>query len=440
MFRSQSCQRRARIASALGLGCAALLGACSSSVDESGGSSSSTTSGGASLAPGASATAPRPSAAGTVTPTAPATDTMKTCAQGRATAAPVTPTVWLVVDGSGSMGDDFADTSRWEALRSALMDPGGVVQTLETTVRFGLVIYNGPEENLFDPNIGGNGGNNGGVPGACNAPENINPLCLCFTGYEPFCCQPRCGGMTAMPAPDPMPAPMPDPMQPPMQCENIVVVNPALSNYAAINASYPQEQLGGSTPTHRALERIVSTLPVVNQTLPDDMTGPTYVVLATDGEPNDFCSDSGGGGFQNDVAQRVVEVVRNGVQMGMKMFVVSLAGEDRRLRQHLEEVAGIGSPGQPPFEPAGKDELVDTLRTIIGGTTCQIALDGTVMSDQACTGSVMYNGQNLPCNDPNGWRLVDDHTLQLTGSACEAFLSTPSMVYAQFPCGVFVPQ
>jgi hypothetical protein len=359
---------------------------------------------------------------------------MKSCAEGKASAAPVIPTVWLVVDGSGSMGEDFEGGSRWDALRSALMDPAGVVQTLETAVRFGMVIYNGPEENLIDQFTGGGNGITG-----CYAPENINALCLCFTGYEPFCCQPECGGMPMTP---PMSGPMSGPSPQPSQCENLVVVDPALSNYAAINAAYPQEELGGSTPTHRALEKIVGTLPVVNQPLPDDIKGPTYVILATDGEPNDFCLDAaaGGGSFQADASPRVVEVVTSGVQMGMRMFVVSLAGDDDRLRAHLQEVAAIGSPGQAPFEPAGKDELVQALRGIIGGTTCQITLNGTVKSNQACSGSVTSNGVTLPCNDPNGWRLVDDHTLQLTGTACETFLSTKSLVYANFPCGVFIPQ
>lgn len=353
-----------------------------------------------------------------------------TCAEGTATAAPVIPTVWLVVDGSSSMAEDFQGTSRWTALRSALMDPTGVVPALETAVRFGLVIYNGPAENLIGPIIGA-----AGSGGSCNAPENINPLCLCFTGNEPFCCQPQCGGMSSM-APA-MPAPTGA-----AQCENLVVVDPQLSNQAAIAAAYPMQELGGSTPTHRALERIVGTLPVVDRSLPDDMSGPTYVLLATDGAPNEICLGASGDmpSLQLDASASVLEVTRDGVQMGMRMFVVSLAGDDARLRQHLEEVAAIGSPGQPPFEPAGKDELVETLRGIIGGATCQIALNGTIEADEACTGTVTYNGEVLACNDPNGWRLVDDHTLQLTGTACETFVGTRSVVHARFPCGVFVPQ
>lgn len=413
---------------------ASFLCACSSSVEETPGARSANsgkTNGSATLGTGASSTV-----TSGVTGTGGA-GSSNTCAKGRATTLPVTPTVWLVVDGSGSMGQDFADTSRWEALRTALMAPGGVVATLETAVRFGLVIYNGPD----DFNIGGGGGRpgRGGGGSICFAPERINPSCLCISGFEPFCCEASCG------APDPMSMPMPsptpaDPATTPDQCANVMVVNPALSNYAAINSAYPQEEVGGSTPTHRALERIVSTLPVTNSAVPDDMTGPTYVILATDGAPNDRCSGGFGASFEPEAAKAVVDVVTGGVKMGMRMFVISLAGDDTELRTHLQEVANIGSPGQEPFEPASKDELVTSLRNIIGGATCQVALEGKVMEGAECSGQVALNGQQLTCNNANGWKLVNDHTIQLTGTACDNFLGSQSAIEATFPCNVFVPQ
>jgi hypothetical protein len=74
-----------------------------------------------------------------------------TCAQGDANTSPVTPTVWLVLDGSGSMNEDFGGNgqSRWEALRAALMDPGGVVETLQHSVRFGMVLYSGNQDDAI---------------------------------------------------------------------------------------------------------------------------------------------------------------------------------------------------------------------------------------------------------------------------------------------------
>lgn len=353
--------------------------------------------------------------AGGAAPLGGAAGSQGSCAQGTANAAPVTPTVWLVIDGSGSMDESFNGPTRWEALRSALMDPGGLVDTLQSAARFGMVIYNGPE----------NGGSQ------CNAPERINPLCLCFTGLEPFCCDAACGGSAPPPPADPA------------QCANLVVVDPALDNFAVIDGAYPAQEIGGWTPTDRAIEHVVANLPVLNEQQLDTEGDPVYVILATDGAPNDNCAGSGlgggGSGFVPEVAQRVLDAVTAGAQRGMRMFVISLAGDDPQLGMHLAQVAQAGNTGQPPFAPSTKDDLVAALQQIIGGATCQITLDGTVQSGQHCAGEVTLNGFALECDAADGWHLLDDRTVQLTGSACESFLTTPSQVHADFPCGVFTP-
>jgi hypothetical protein len=382
----------------------ALAPACSGDTSEQGGTSTGKGSGSI----GVGRPSGGPGASGLGSGAAPG----GTCAQGLATASPITPTVWLVVDGSGSMDEAFESSTRWIALRAALMDPDGVVASLQAAVRFGLVLYDGPDEGLLS---------------MCFAPENIDPNCLCFSGFEPFCCQARCGGMPAAP---PTPA----------ECANVMVVQPALSNHAALDGAFPRQPLGGSTPTDRALQRVVSEFSMLAPAQPDALAaGPVIVILATDGAPNDAC-----GGTINatdaEVAQRVLDVVGDGVQMGMRMFVISLAGDDPQLRTHLQQVAQLGSPGQPPFEPSTKDELVDALRNIVGGATCQVALDGKVAVGQECSGEVALNGESLTCGAADGWRLVDDHTLQLTGAACDRFLASQSSVSARFPCGVFIPQ
>ena len=65
---------------------------------------------------------------------------------------PLTPTVWLLIDQSGSMNDPFAGTNRWTAVTDALVDPvSGVVKQLEDRVIFGASLYTS------------NGGNAGGT-------------------------------------------------------------------------------------------------------------------------------------------------------------------------------------------------------------------------------------------------------------------------------------
>ncbi len=56
---------------------------------------------------------------------------------------PVTPTVVLLIDQSGSMTQAFGGTDRWTAVRNALVGTGGVVTDLQDKVRFGATLYTG---------------------------------------------------------------------------------------------------------------------------------------------------------------------------------------------------------------------------------------------------------------------------------------------------------
>jgi len=286
--------------------------------------------------------------------------------------SPITPTVWLVVDGSSSMNQDFEGSSRWLTLRSTLMDPGGVVDSLQAKVRFGLVIY--------------------------------------------------AGGDAA-------------------DCVQLVTVEPELDNLAAISAMYPMEPVAMGTPTDKALEYVVNNLPVLNTGMLDATAGPIYVVLATDGSPNDMCGGGGifGGGGGGDVEQRVVDVTTQGTENGMQMFVISLAGDDTRLQSHLEVVAAATASKTPPYAPSTRGDLITAFEKVIGGASCLVSLDGTVEAGKECSGSVRVNSVPLECNQPDGWSLFDPSTVQLTGAACTMFLQQTSMVIADFPCEVFSP-
>lgn len=288
--------------------------------------------------------------------------------------SPVTPTVWLVVDGSSSMNQDFeAGNSRWLALRSSLMDPGGVVDTLQSIVRFGMVIYSGGES---------------------------------------------------------------------ANCVQLVTVDPALDNLATLSAMYPMQPLGMGTPTDKALDYVVNNLPVLNTGSLDMTSGPVYVVLATDGSPNDMCGGGGlfpGIGGGGNVEQRVVDVTTEGTSNGMQMFVISMAGDDTRLQEHLDNVAAATASKTPPFVPATQNELIGAFQMIVGSASCLVSLNGSVELGKECTGTVRLNSEILRCNEADGWTLFDPSTVQLAGTACDTFLHKQSMVIADFPCEVFSP-
>jgi hypothetical protein len=135
----------------------------------------------------------------------------------------------------------------------------------------------------------------------------------------------------------------------------------------------------------------------------------------------------------------VIDTTTRGTQSGMQMFVISLAGNDTQLQNHLAQVANATASKTPPFVPATQTDLVAAFRKIIGGATCVVSLSGSVMQGHECAGKVMLNSTDLKCNDPDGWKLLDPSTLQLTGGACTSFMGMQSLVTANFPCDIFTP-
>ncbi|HKU42475.1 MAG TPA: vWA domain-containing protein [Polyangiales bacterium] len=313
----------------------------------------------------------------------------------------VTPTVWLLIDGSGSMADPFGppdppppgapdagvlpSPTRWDALRETLLDPAtGVVPKLAHEIKFGMVMYDGPL---------------GGAP--------IQTL-------------PDGGPATGMP--------------PTTECPRLATVEPKLDNLDAFNAAFPAIAPGGSTPTHKALAHLISRQPPAGSA-----ADPTYVVLATDGAPNDFCSaDMNLGGIFGQpsmIPDEVIQLTQQLAMQGTPMYVISLAASDQLLSEHLAKVASAGGTNMSVYTPETKDRLVDTFRQLINPSVlCTIRLPKPRALRDACMGRVKLNDETLECDGPNGWKLRDSMTLELTGAACETFKAGAAHVEAAFPC------
>jgi hypothetical protein len=142
----------------------------------------------------------------------------------------------LVIDGSGSMEEPFGtSTSRWTALRAAVLEVADRAQrTSDREIAWGLIIYDGP------------------LPGPA----------LPFGGVD---------GGVALPMPT-------------AECPRVIKLEPKLDNWMAIAAALPATSLGGSTPSHKAFELLLSEASATGT--------PTTVVFATDGAPNDYCDPS----------------------------------------------------------------------------------------------------------------------------------------------------
>jgi hypothetical protein len=225
---------------------------------------------------------------------------------------------------------------------------------------------------------------------------------------------------------------------PATMCPRVVSVEPAQDNYNAINMVYPPDPLGGSTPTDKAMQLVIQHLPPsAAQAGPDVFVQPTIIVLATDGEPNNLC---GPGGVFNtdDVKPAVIKAVTDLATAGDKTYVISLAGDDQGLASHLQQVAAAGGTGKPPFVPTNKADLEQVFKDIIGaGAACDVAVAGKIKIGDECKGTISINGVALACDDDNGWRLKDDHTVSITGTACDSYKADQSaQLHADFPCDV----
>lgn len=223
----------------------------------------------------------------------------------------------------------------------------------------------------------------------------------------------------------------------PELCPRTIVVDPAIENFNAIDGAYPAAELGSSTPTHYALLALSDRIKMVRDT---GDTTPTYVVLATDGAPN-LCDFHDGIPATPDTEQEAVDTVAQLAAQGTKTFAISLAGDDRELKAHLDAVAKAGATGKGSFTTNSQDDLVKALTEILGGTTsCSIRLEGRIEPGHECDGDVTLDGKMLGCDDANGYRVPDDHTsIELVGDACDALQRQPSAVLsAKFPCDAVV--
>jgi hypothetical protein len=206
----------------------------------------------------------------------------------------------------------------------------------------------------------------------------------------------------------------------------LTVLPPALDNLTAIEAVYRPNGPSGLTPTGQALDALVAALDGV--TMPD---GPTYIVLATDGEPN-MCGSTGATTEGQAAAEAAATAAHTA---GYTIDAIGVSTDVGLANLTLVANAGGGTA----YTVTDTATLVAALNTIIGGAvSCDIALSGSVEAATACLGTVMLAGRVLPCDDPNGWRLVDSGHIVLQGTACTELTTVGGTVTARFPCGTAI--
>ncbi len=302
------------------------------------------------------------------------------CAQVVVNLAPVTPTVMMLVDRSGTMSDPFgSEPSRWDALYGTLMDPTtGVVARLAGAVRFGVAAYTARDRD-----------NDGQVEGAC----------------------PRMN-----------------------------VVAPALDNYGAIEDVYGSLAPLDETPTGAAIDAVLPALAAVEEAGPKILVLATDGEPDTCARPN----PNGHAQARADALLAVQQAYEAEIETYVVSVGGEAVGNPQaEQHMHELANAGLGrapdaDPAAPLYVALAPDELVAAFDDIIGGVrTCTFTLEGMVDEEHAAGGTVTLDGEELDYG--TDWQLVDPSTIELLGAACDAILAGGEHeVEATFTCEAIV--
>ena len=272
-----------------------------------------------------------PGASGGVSPVVPPPGSQPASLTGFAECDDIT--IMFVIDGSGSMCEVFGGGTRWTQLRNALVGSGGVIPRLAGLASFGMLLYDGSIDLALST----------ATPPATPSPPCAN-LGALVRGMD-------------------------------TQCTQFIEVPPAENNGQVITNMFPGLQLGGSTPTDKALQRAFDMLIEERGGGVDLTSRRQYIILATDGQPNDICI-GGLGGDGTAQEQTVVQLVERGASMGVTTFVVSLASGDSLLQAHLDQVAKAGDPNNPnatTYNPSTPEALVQDLTSLLSDAlNCQL--------------------------------------------------------------------
>lgn len=329
-----------------------------------------------------------------VSMTDPAINDPNVCASAQVTATRVTPTVYFVIDGSGSMAAEFGgNASRWQVLRQALVGDAGVITQLESVVRFGTSIYSNN-----DPMM---------CPAMSNVAPQLSNLAPIRMGYP----EEETGGGTPT-------------------GEALQIVVDSLPNYSSPDVSEPAPIIILATdgePNGCGGNQVMCDWADFQTCLNNVLAGLSAAPVTYD---------------------TTLAAVRSARDKSIPVWVISLADGLNNIPE-LQTTANIGAgltddanPGATIYSPQNPNDLVQTLAQLLGAVvTCDVKLNGMLQVDRACEGSVTMNGQFLNCNDAQGWKPIDATHIELQGAACEKFKSDPSVLLAaSFPCDVIIPQ
>jgi hypothetical protein len=218
-----------------------------------------------------------------------------------------------------------------------------------------------------------------------------------------------------------------------------VVVPVAPDNATMIGSVLDMTKPGGGTPTSDTLDVIIdgfADAPIG----PDQQPSAKYVLLVTDGAPTCPAGDG------EDTTQPDIDASNTAVEQltmkGVRTYVIgydTTGPGNEMLTQVLDGLAQRGGTGDQMHRPV-EDEaslLAEFMR--IAGVIASCRFELNAPPQRADYVLVRLDGKQVNLNDPNGFQLVDDRTVELEGSACTTYQQGSHVLDAQVQCSVVQP-
>jgi hypothetical protein len=296
---------------------------------------------------------------------------------------PQVPDMMIVLDRSGSMEEG----GRWDPSVSAVRK---ITTDLQARIRFGLALF--PESEDF---TWMSSGTNGGITVSFGGGSGCAP--------------------------------------------GKVVVPIAPMNAGPIGTQLDMTQPNGGTPTSETLMKLVADYADM-EPAPDMQPHPKFVLLVTDGAPT--CPNGRGEDTNQadiDASYAAIDAL---TERGVKTFVIgydTATPGNEMLAQVLDGFAQRGGTGDQMHRPVEDEASLTAALESITATisSCSFTLDKA--PERANYVLVTLDGKQLNLDDPNGWRMSDDKTVEIVGEACNTFKTGTHLLNAEVQCMVVQP-
>ena len=370
------------------------------------------------------------------------------CQQAERKFVPNTPTVYLLVDRSGTMFDPIIDNvSAWSALRGGVLD---VMRELQANVRFGFAAFSGaalpatggvPQCELDVPSVAPDFNNYDAISTLyepLEKPTNVaskeTPTVLALTEIAATLkADPTLGDKYILFVTDGEPDYCNDGNA---LCPPDSVVGLLQSLAATTDATgAPQTPIktlvfGVASPTATVRDDILQAFANAGAGLPVGLLGANAGQAPDVNAIYDQCS--GVPGWAVDFAATGKPAAR-GETIGSYVTDPTLAG------------------AAPVFRPDPTDQaaLTDQLRAALASVkscTFDLSEDGVEVDltrrDLGDRARVIVNGAPVTFDATNGWSMASETTVTLAGAACDAWRDPliETSISFDFPCEIFVPR